>query len=96
MNNSARPSPKGTDLTQFERAMNTNAYSISTPLKVRYYLVVVAAPLRLIRSEKGGERGVRPAIHLVWKQMNTCFSCVCAPDETIRHRGPGIDWRVAP
>lgn len=37
MNNSAHLSPKGTDLTQPEVAVNTNAYSISNPLKARYY-----------------------------------------------------------
>lgn len=24
-------------------------------------------------------KGVMPTIHLVWKQMNPCFSCVCSP-----------------
>lgn len=37
MNNSALLSPKGTDLTQPQVAGNTNAYSISNPLKVRHY-----------------------------------------------------------
>lgn len=74
--------------------MNANAFSISTPRKVRYYLET--GKLFAVKEEcvwGRGEEGVMTTIFLVWKQMKApvFFPRACARDDTIHHGGSGID-----